>query len=516
MNTSKKIALNTTATYARSVISAGLALFSSRWVLNALGQTDFGLFSVVGSIILFITFLNTVLSNSAARYYAHSIGQGDVSVVRKWFNAALSIHCALAAILILFGWPTGEYIISKFLTIPVERIPACLWVFRLSLVSAFFSMISVPCIAMFTAKQRIAELAVWNMCISFMTFSLAWYLLRVQGDKLLFYAGGMVGIIVCIRSVQIIRAITGFSECRISLHEWFTISRVKEIASFAGWNLVGNTAALLRNQGSAILLNLNFGSTANAAYSIANQVSAQTSQLALALIRALSPEITTREGRGERQRMLSLAFRASKFGTILALLFAVPLIVEMEYVLKIWLVQPPEHTAILCQLILTTFIIDKLSTGNLLAVRAYGKIAAYQATVGGCLILTLPLAWLFLKLGAQPGSVGVAFIITASAATAGRVLWTRHFFHVTFTQWIKSVLVPCGIVGMASLLTAITPYYLLPQSFARLLCVLTGGILAALLTSWFFAFNRMERDFFYKNFQNFLAKIKQLVPQRKQ
>jgi Na+-driven multidrug efflux pump len=160
MNPSQRIVLNTAATYTRSVLAVALALFSSRWVLNALGQTDFGIFSVVGSLIIFIVFLNSVMAASAGRHYAFAIGQGNNTEVNRWFNAAFSVHLCLAVFLTLIGWPIGEYLISHVLNIPADRVQTSLGVFRVSLISAFVSMISIPFVAMFTAKQRIAELAV--------------------------------------------------------------------------------------------------------------------------------------------------------------------------------------------------------------------------------------------------------------------------------------------------------------------------------------------------------------------
>ncbi|MGA2915468.1 MAG: hypothetical protein ABSE89_05530 [Sedimentisphaerales bacterium] len=507
MNPSQRIVLNTAATYTRSVLSAGLVLFSSRWVLNALGQSDYGLFSVVGSIIVFITFLNAVMAGSAARHYAFSIGQGDLLEVNRWFNAALSIHLILAAVLVLIGWPVGEYVIAHILTIPADRISACIQVFRVSLVSAFASMVSIPFVAMFTAKQRIAELAAWNMFYSLMTFVLAWILTSAPGDRLLFYAVGMVGILVFVQFAQVFWAVAIFHECRINYHQWLDKHRFKEILSFACWNLIGSFGSILRNQGSAILLNIQFGPKVNASYGIANQVSAQTDQLAAAMIGAFSPEITTSEGRGDRTRMLSLAQRANKFGTLLVLLFAIPLMVEMDYILKIWLREPPLHTALFCQLILATFIIDRLSVGNMMAVNARGKIAAYQATLGTCLVLTLPLAWIFLKLGAPPTSVGVAFIITMIAVSAGRVLWVRQLFAMLVSQWLGAVVLPSLIVGSAALFAAMAIRWLMPVSLARLVCVTAVSIVTALVTAWFLALDKGEREFFGQNLRRFLSKI---------
>ncbi len=507
MNSSHRIIVNTAATYTRSVLALGLALFSSRWVLNALGQTDFGIFAVVGSLIVFVAFLNSVMAASASRHFAYSIGQGDPGEVKRWFNAAFSIHLCLAAGLVLSGWPIGEYVIENYLTIPADRVESCLLVFRISMAATFFGMVSVPFIAMFNAKQHISEIASWGMIQSVLTFILAFVLTRVSGDRLVFYACGMAMIPIFAQACQIFRAVFLFKECTVERRYWFDKKRLKEIFSFAIWNLIGSLGALLRNQGSAILLNIFFGPKVNAAYGIANQVSAQTNHLSAAMMGAFSPEITSCEGRGDRERMLSLSLRSTKFATILILLFAIPLMIETEYVLKLWLCQPPEYTAMFCRLILTTFLIDRLTSGYMLAVNAHGKIASYQATLGTSLLLTLPMGWLFLKLGYPPTSVGVAFIITMAICSLGRVLWVQRLLRLPATKWLTSVLFPCGLVGTASLSSGLLPRSFLSQSFIRLALTTTVCVVISLMATWLWALDAQERGFVCRAGKRIKSKI---------
>lgn len=507
MTATQRLVLNTVATYLRTVLAAGLGLFSSRWVLNSLGQTDFGLFSVVGSLIIFVTFLNNVMAASAARHFAFAIGQRDRDEVNKWFNAALSTHLFFPIALIIIGWPIGEYCIVHVLTIPPDRVKICTWVFRLSLVSAYVSMASIPFVAMFRAKQNIAELALWETLQSVCTFTLALSLSLATGDRLLFFAAGMVAIPVFIQSVLVCRALFAFPECRIKVQLWFNAVRIREIFGFASWSLIGMSGGLLRNQGSAILLNLYFGPSVNAAYGIANQVTAQAGNLSSAMFGAFSPEITSSEGRGDRGRMLDLSQRASKFGTLLMLFFSVPLIVEMENILKLWLVEPPMYTAMLCQLMVGTFLLDRLSVGYMSAVSAYGKVAGYQATIGSILFMTLPLAWLFLSFGAPPTSVGLAFVLIQVLCSLGRVLWVRHLFGVSVRGWLMAIVWPCSIVAIVTVLSAMVPVWLMPATLYRLLFVCMASAIATALTSWFFALDKRERAFFLDNVKKIFGSI---------
>jgi len=500
--------MNTAATYTRSVLGVGLALFSSRWILQALGTTDFELFQVVGSLIVFLTFFNSVMASSAARHFAFAIGKGDTHDVNSWFNTSLSIHLILPLVLIAIGWPIAEYAIRNWLIIPPERVDACVMVFRISLIGTFVNMASIPFIAMFNAKQRIAEVSMWSMLQTILVFGLAWTLTKVSSDRLIFYAMGMVGTHVLVNSIKIVRASTLFSECQVRLQTGFDLDRMKELFHFAGWSLFGGLSLTLRTQGSSILLNLYHGPVLNAAFGIARQVSTQANQLSLAMQTAFSPEITAREGRGEHARVMSLAHFSSKIGCIMVMLFAIPLLVEMDYVLTVWLKEPPVYSAMFCRLILVTFLIDRVTTGYMMAVDARGRIAAYQATVGSILLLSLPLALLFFWLQFSPASLVISFVITSSLATIARVLWLKKLFGEPIHHWVIKVLTPCSIISIVATLACVLPKLMLSESFLRLVLATGLCLLAIASSAWGFGLSTSEKSSAITVFGKVVAKIK--------
>ena len=508
MTPSQRIAFNTIATYSRSVLAAALGLLSTRWVLGALGQSDFGLFAVVGSIITFIVFLNSVMSNSAARYFAYSIGEGDMEKVNQWFNSALSIHLILPVLLVVIGWPIGEYCITRVFTISPGRIGASLWVFRVSLLSAFFSMVTIPYSAMFAAKQHIATLAVWGTLQSILSFSFAFLLTRLPGDRLLMYAIGTVAITIVVQVGLSAQAMIVFRECRIRPSQLLDIGRFNKILSFAGWNFIGSFGAILRNQGSAILLNIFFGPRVNAAFGIANSVSAQVIAMSSAMTGAFSPEITASEGRGDRIYMLDIALRMCKFSTLLVMLFAIPLIVEVEYILKLWLHDVPQYADTFCQLMLIMFLIDQLTVGYMSAINAQGKIAAYQATLGSILVFTLPLAWFFLKSGFAPTGVGFAFVITMFLVSIGRIFWGRNLLGINVKEWFFKVFSPCVIVGVISLIPALIIVSAQSSSLSRFIEVVIVCTTTIVMGGWFIAFNSSEQLFFTRNGSNLMLYLR--------
>lgn len=505
MKTSSRIIINTLATFGRSIFGMALSLFSARWILQGLGQADFGLYGVVGSIILLITFLNGGMLVGVARFYAYSIGRGQnlssaesTEDLKRWFNTALSIHVILPFLLISIGYPLGTHAIENWLIIPPDRLVACLWVFRFSLITAFVSIFSVPFVAMYTAHQHISEIAFFGILSSCGMFAAAYFLLQVQADRLIVYAVYMMAINSGIPLIQIVRAIKKYKSCRLHLPYLFNRQFQKELFRFVGWKSFGMSCVVLRAQGGPILVNLYFGPQVNAAYSIANRLSIQATTLSTAMMGAFQPAITAMEGKGERDMMLNTSLQVCKFGTFLILLFVVPLIIEMDTVLQLWLREPPPYTGALCRWMLAMLVVDRMTSGHMLAVGARGKIAMYELVQGTILMSAVPLTWIFFRCGFGPVSLGAAFFITMAFYCSGRLLFCKALFTLPVLSWVRQVAVPVAVTVAFSLVAGVLcERYFLP-GFGRvcLVAAVCGGVTFVL--GWWLILNDTERSFTLK------------------
>ncbi|MGI6346850.1 MAG: MATE family efflux transporter [Limisphaerales bacterium] len=501
------IIVNILATYARILFVAGLGLFSTRWVLQTLGREDFGLYSVVGGLIVFILFIGNTMAGSVQRFYAYAIGQGDPEEVKRWFNCAFMLHAGFSVALVLVGIPFGNYLLDHVMQIPLERLETCHWVYYLSIIGGVGTMMATPYLGMFYAKQRIFELSLWGALQAALMFSFALYILKVAGDVLLLYAVGMVGIKLILDLVYIVRSFWLFRACRFQRSYCFSIKRSRKLASFAGWSLFGPAGGVLRNQGLALLINFFSGPKINAAFGIANQVAAQTGTITMSMYQAISPEITSREGGGERDRMISLSLRTSKFAVLITLLWLVPLYAEIDYILGLWLGEVPLYSSLFCRIILIAYFVDKLTIGYMGAIHAKGRIAGYQATLGGILILTFPLAWLVYLLGGSPGLAVSMTIFTSAACSIGRIWWVKHLMGVPISRWFKGVFLKIFHVSILVIGIVILFQQHIQVSFFRLFflcvisCISTAGI------AWFVALDINERMFARKKIMAALYKI---------
>ncbi len=502
MTENRRIFLNIVATYGRSLFALVCGVFSGRWLLMALGEVDYGLYGVVGGLTAFIGFFNNLLAVAVGRYYAFSVGearqspQEGLEACRQWFNTALLIHTVVPLILIAVGYPFGEYALrSGWLNIPPERLEACLWVFRFVCISCLIGMVNVPFTAMYTAKQYIAELTLYSLFATTLNVCFLYYMVSHPGVWLEKYALWVCCLGLVPQLLIAVRAMVCFPECRFRRAYLWDWGRTKVLCTFAGWQFFGCLGAMLRGQGIAILVNKYFGASVNAASTVGSHLAIQCDTLAGSMIGAFSPAITNARGANDWARMRALAYRACKIGTLLTLLFALPLALEVEEVLRLWLKHPPQYAAGLCLCLLGMVLVDKTAVGHMLAVNANGKIAHYQAVLGSVLILTLPLAWLFVALGWGVYSIGYAMMLTMAFCAWGRVWFARKLVGMSARYWLARIFLPLVGVTVFAGAIGILPQCFMAPSFGRV-CVTTLVTESILLPcAWLFILDREERQY---------------------
>ena len=503
MTENRRIFWNIVATYGRSLYSLAIGLFTARWALNALGVVDYGLYGVIGGLVVFIGFLNGSLAGANARFYAIAIGQARAAndkvaaleECRRWFNTAFSIHTLLPLVLIIIGYPVGVWAIENYLTIPPDRMDSCVWVFRCTCLTCFVGMINVPFSAMYGAKQYIAELTIYSYVTTTLNAFFLYYMISHPGDWLVRYAawGAMLSVvpqlIICIRSFFV------FPECRIRLAYMWEWKRLKEVVFFGVFNLLGTFCALLRVQGVNILVNKVFGPKVNAAQALGNSVEGHTSSLAGSLMGAFLPVITIAYGEGNMEKMKKFAYRACKLGALLILIFIIPLMAELRNVLVLWLKEPPQYTAFLCACALVMHLMDVSTQGHMVAVNASGRVKEYQLNMTVISILTLPAAILTVWLGGGIYALGAVLVCVRMSISLRRVYYARIFAGLSGRTWIKGVVIPLLLVICVAGPIALVPHMFMTATLARVVVTTLLTEIVLLPLSWYIVLNAEERAF---------------------
>ena len=383
----KRIAVNVFATYTQTAVSVVVGLFCSRWVYNALGETQFGLFSVVGSLIAFISILNGTLMGSSGRFFAFAIGQArradaEPDLLCKWFNTAVSVQVIMPIVIVAIGAPIGVYAIRHWLTIPDELRQSSVIIFYFSLFSMFSGMTLSPVQALYTAKQYIFVRNLLGILMTFLFAAEGWWLLHYSGNRLVVHAAIVTAVMFGINILYAVIAYKQFPEARIRLRYWFDGKRLKEMLSFSSFALFGSLGALFSDSGVAVVLNKFFGPIANAAMGVGNQVYQKTAILAQGVNTAVYPEITTRIGSGKYDEASRLSQRVCLYATSLGLLIAAPLVVYAKEVLTLWLKNPPRFAADICVVMLINMLGEKVTSGYMMLVQASGRIKLYSTVLG--------------------------------------------------------------------------------------------------------------------------------------
>lgn len=510
MSPNRRILLNIAATYGRSLYGMVLGLFCGRWALMALGEVDYGLMGVVGGLTAFISFLNLVFASANSRFYAYAIGQAKkdegsgtgLEDCRRWFSLAVFIHTLVPTLLIVIGYPIGIWVIHHYLVIPPERLDACVWVFRFVCISCFLGMASVPFNAMYMAKQYIAELTVYSFATVTLNACFLYYMVTHPGDWMTRFALWTCVLAVVPQILIVARALFSFPECKFRRQYCWDSIRLRQIASYAGWNGIGAIAKVLRIQGVAILVNRHFGAAVNAAMSFANSVNGHAQTLSGAMQGAFTPVITTAIGAGEIERAKVWVYRFCKFGMALSLLFMIPLALELPEATRLWLKNPPEYTVGLCAIMLLVSFVDKQTLGFGVAVMANGNIKWYQIVLGAFNLLTLPLCWLFVVLGGNVYTVGAGMLLTWALLSYGRLFFARAQLNTSIRKWARDVMAPVLSAAAVAVVAGSIPQLFLPRSFLRIGLTTLSSEAAFIPLLWLFVLTPDER----KHVRTHLAK----------
>ncbi len=481
MQAANRVVINTGTLYGKMLITIVISLYSTRLVLNALGANDFGLFNLISGVIAMLSFVNMAMTLSTQRYMSYSLGGGDEEKLRKVFNSSALLHFILGLLLVLIFEIAGYYMFNHVLNIAPERLYAARVIFHLMVVSAFFTVISVPYDAVINARENMMLVAITGILETLLKLGVAIYLLYARSDKLILFAAFSAAITVAMLVIKRLYCVAKYEETRLRIKRYFSKDLLKEMFGYGGWNMFGAVSVVGRNQGIAMILNVFFGTVVNAAYGIANQVNAQLSFFSVTMLQSLNPQIIKSEGRGDRERMLRLAMIASKFSFSLLAFFAIPGIIEMPFILQLWLKDVPEYTVVFCRLILVATLINQLSQGIQVGVQSVGRIGAYQVTVSILLLLNLPLAYLLLRMGLPPQSVLVAAAVMEAVACVYRMMAGRKLIGLKVDEYMQKVVISAVLpIFLAACISSVT-LVLLPEGWLRLFLTCAVSVLSIVI-----------------------------------
>lgn len=441
MQASHKVIFNTGVTYFRAFITVFVSLYSTKLIIKTLGVEDFGLYSLVGGVVGLLAFFKSALTSSTQRFISFYLGKGLMEEIKKIIANSFLIHIITGFIIVLIVELVGQYFIVNKLLIPEGRLETAIIIFHFVVASTFITIVTVPFDAILNAHENMLVLAVLGIIETVLKLLVAITLTYIVSyDKLIVYSVLLFSVLLSINIIKWIFCYMKYLETRVSLLKDLDLSEIKKQTSFAGWNLFGAACSMGRGHGVAIISNMFFGTTVNAAFGVANQVKSQVSFFSVTILRAINPQIMKSEGANDRLRMLRLSMMASKFGFFLIAFIAIPLIFEMDNIIYLWLNKTPKYVVVFCQLLLVGAVIEQLTIGIKSAIQSVGVIKNYMILTGGLLLLNMPISYYLLSLGYRAEVVLYVYIAIELLSGILRIYLTEKIIGNLIDSYLKDVI----------------------------------------------------------------------------
>lgn len=503
-----RIAKNTLMLYGRMLFSMVVSLYTSRVVLNTLGVEDYGIYGVVGGLVAMFSLISNSLSSSVSRFLTFELGRDDKERLGRAFSTSLLIHIILAGIFIVAAETIGVWFVNNKMTIPTERMYAANWVFQASIVSFVFGLFSVPYNASIVSHEKMSAFAYIGILDTILRLFVVLFIAYSpwQFDRLIVYSVLLVFVSILLQGIYLIYCRRHFEECRLRVS--FDKGLWKEISSFAGWNFIGCTAGMLKDQGVNILLNLFAGPVLNAARGVATTVNGAVANFAKNFMTAINPQITKSYASNDHEYVTYLVERGSRFSYYILMFLAIPILLETDFLLTVWLKQYPEHTVNFVRLVIILSMVDTLSNSLITLQNATGKIRNYQLAVGGILLLNFPLSYLCLEMGLEPESTYVVAIVIAVFCLFARLLFVRKTTALSMSQFLKNVVLNVILVTAVSVVLPLVCYSIMSAGWGRFLCVGFASVISSTLAIMCVGCSVGERSFFFNKLRTLARRVK--------
>lgn len=502
----KRIIKNTILLYSRTIVTMIISLFTSRIILDALGVEDYGIYNVVGGVVTMFSVISGTMSSSISRFITFELGKNNKEKLQKIFSASINIQIFISIIIIILGETIGLWFVTNIMSIPTNRIYAAEWVLHCSLFSFCLNLLSIPYNACIIAHEKMSAFAYISILEVVLKLIIVYLLYLSPFDKLQTYSILFLCVAIIIRITYGIYCNRHFKECHyIKVHDK---SLIKEMTSFAGWTFFTNAAYIFNTQGINILMNLFFGVTVNAARGITVQVESAVMKFINDFTTAINPQITKNYATGNIELMNNLICKGAKYSYFLLFFLSLPILIETNYILTLWLKITPDYTALFLRLSLIGSMLTILGNTGYTACMATGVIKRYVLWVTSVGCLTLPISWIAFKMGAPVYSTYIAYIFTYILVDIVRLWIMKGLLNFPIMMFVREVIYKCLWVTCISLIVPLFILKNLEPSFIRFLYSCFFCILSTSLSIYIFGLSKNERIFLKAKIINMISKLK--------
>ena len=501
--TNSTIAKNTMFLYFRMLLTMAIGLFTSRIVLQVLGIDNYGIYTLVGGVVVLFTFINNSLLSGTQRFLSYELGKKD-SKIKEVFSSCFRLHLILSLIFLIAAETIGLWFVNTQLIIPEDRLYAANWVYQFSVITCVINIIRCPLNATLISYERMGIYAYIGILEAVLKLVVAYLLYISPIDKLISYAILTFASMLIVLATNTIYTIKKLPE--IKLIKIPDKRLMKEVINFSKWTIFGSIANVGMEQGLSIIVNLFYGVAGNAAVGIANQVNSHITGFVSNFQVALNPQLTKNEASKDRERQYNLIFKSAKFSYFIMLFLAAPIVLNLDYILHIWLGNYPPHTTSICMFIIIGVLIETLSGPLWVSIFATGKIRTYQIVISCILLMNVPLALLIGKTGLPPAGVYAVRALIFIFALTTRLIYLKKLINLEFTKFLKNVIYPICLSSIPLFAIIYAKYqFITDTTFISFIIESIAIVLIEVVVIGWLGLNKNERGFISRTL---LKKIK--------
>ena len=491
--TKKRILKNTIALYLRQLLILFVSLYTVRIVLNVLGVEEYGIYNVVAGLVALCSFLPSALASATQRFFSFSLGQSDQTRLYKTFSVNIILYALIALFAFIILEVFGLWFVKEYLHIPPTRLYAAVTLYHYAVFTFIAGIFTSPFIAIIIAHEDMHVYAYASIGEVMLKLAVTFALLYIPGDKLELY--GLLLFIVSLVNmlVYLIICFGRYPECQLRTIHWDR-NLFKEIYGFTGWSLFGQLTTVVRNQAVTILLNQYFNPAIVAARVIANTVSSQINMFSNAFNTGLYPPIIKSYAANEKEEMFTLIYNGSKLTFFLMWIFSLPIFIEMDGVLTLWLAIPPENAVLFTRLALIEALIISISLPIISAVRAPGKMKVYELTLGCIQFGIFIVSWALLVNGYPASSVFIVAIIANLLMFTIRLFIANWLIGLSVYGFIRLAVMPTLTVIFTSTSLSLLFKSLLPSGYLYSFLMILFTVVVSSTTMYYFGLNRDWRE----------------------
>lgn len=489
----KQIAKNTLFLYLRMLLTTAVSLYTGRVVLNTLGVEDFGTYGLVGGVVAMFSFLNMAAGGATTRFLTYEMGRGEQGRLKDMFSTAFIVHAIIAIIVALLVGTIGLWFLWNKLVIPDGRMEAATIVLVCSVISMAINVTQEPYNADLIAHEKFDVYAYVEFLNVGLKLLIVYLLTIGDFDKLIFYAFLQLGVSLTIALIYRVYCIRHFEESR--LHWIWDKALLKPMISYSGWDLFGTVSLTTKTQGTAFLINMFFGVVFNAASSVAATVEGTIAGLSTNMLAAFRPQIVKQYSSGNAEGSARLVYQGAKFASILLVLLAIPFICEMDFIMTLWLKNPPEYAAVFCRIMFISGIINMSSCAVFFGIGAYGKMGTVSILSSVANFSQLFILWLCFYLGARVESaylLGIAFTMVSLSIRA--LALQKYIPQFRYSTLLSSVYLPLSGIAIVTVLSVLPSMILMPDGFLRCFIVFAIDGLVGCAATYLIALNKLQRQ----------------------